>query len=410
MNISILENAIGSESAMPVDNISQDVGTFQAGCYCLYCNANGRFYIGSSAYMGQRKSNHFSMLAQGRHSNGAIQKDYNLHGKSAFVFFVLENCDTIDLEKTERRLIASLKSQLMYNSNSFVHRSNRTHLENALIPIRETSANSMTDKMNKPHRSEGSPEGSLSWLAGIVDANYDTLYRKARRNFPEIKWSATTELTPEHIRVLSAGYSVPDGLLSGNSVVTEDIGRVLIGDVPPPRPAISAKRAPRAWTPESGPNGKEFREALPEIQKEFSNQPAPAENTPTPGRAKFTWPSFHQVRRFLISALLFTVVVMHGLLIWYDCAVLWDIPGQIGGGTVFIVVLAALLLASDATLPRTSGNALAFIFFVDCAAWKVHFEVFKTPVVDNILTGSLCAFICAASFIALYLFRDSKLD
>lgn len=146
------------------------------------------------------------------------------------------------------------------------------------------------------------------------------------------------------------------------------------------------------------------------------HQPAPAvENTPAPGRAKFAWPSiklptFHQVRRFTISALLFAVVVMHGLLIWYDCAVLWDIPGQIGGATVFIVVLAALLLASDATLPRTSGNALAFIFFVDCAAWKVHFEVFKTPVVDNIVTGSLCAFICAASFIALYLFRDSKLD
>lgn len=141
------------------------------------------------------------------------------------------------------------------------------------------------------------------------------------------------------------------------------------------------------------------------------NQPAPAPDVaPTPGRAKFEWPTFHQVRRFLISALLFTVVVMHGLLIWYDCSVLWDVPGQIGGGTVFIVVLAALLLAADPTLPRTSGNALAFIFFVDCAAWKVHYEVFKTPVVDNIVTGSLCAFICAASFIALYLFRDSKLD
>lgn len=142
------------------------------------------------------------------------------------------------------------------------------------------------------------------------------------------------------------------------------------------------------------------------------NQPAPDDEAlpPAPGRAKFELPTFHNVHRFLISALLFTVVVMHGLLIWYDCSVLWDTPGQIGGGTVFIVVFAALLLAADPTLPRTSGNALAFIFFVDCAAWKVHYEVFKTPVVDNIVTGSLCAFICAASFIALYLFRDSKLD
>lgn len=148
------------------------------------------------------------------------------------------------------------------------------------------------------------------------------------------------------------------------------------------------------------------------------NQPAPAiieAMPPAPGRAKrqwpaIKWPTFHHVRRFTISLLLFAVVVAHGLLIWYDCAILWGVPGQIGGGTVFIVVLAALLLASDATLPRTSGNALAFIFFVDCAAWKVHYEVFKTPMVDNIVTGSLCGFICAASFIALYLFRDSKLD
>ena len=113
---------------------------------------------------------------------------------------------------------------------------------------------------------------------------------------------------------------------------------------------------------------------------------------------------------FTISLLLFSVVLLHGALIWYDCAVLWDVPGQIGGGAVFVVVFAALLLASDSTLPRTSGNALAFMAIVDFAAWKVHFEVFKTPVVSDAITGSLCAFICASSFVALYLFRDSKLD
>ena len=209
---------------------------------------------------------------------------------------------------------------------------------------------------------------------------YDTIYRKAKRKFPLLSWHKDATLSAEHIAVLS-------------------------GENKPPRPAISAPAKPA--TP---------KQIIRTDSTIPVNQPAPAvENTPTPGRAKFAWPSiklptFHQVRRFTISALLFAVVVMHGLLIWYDCAVLWDIPGQIGGATVFIVVLAALLLASDATLPRTSGNALAFIFFVDCAAWKVHFEVFKTPVVDNIVTGSLCAFICAASFIALYLFRDSKLD
>ena len=219
-------------------------------------------------------------------------------------------------------------------------------------------------------------EITLAELAAEISANYDTVYRKAKRKFPSVGWAKETALSAEHIAVLS-------------------------GKNKPTRPAISAPTKKTIIRTDS---------TIP------VHQPAPAvENTPAPGRAKIAWPSiklptFHQVRRFTISALLFAVVVMHGLLIWYDCAVLWDIPGQIGGATVFIVVLAALLLASDATLPRTSGNALAFIFFVDCAAWKVHFEVFKTPVVDNVVTGSLCAFICAASFIALYLFRDSKLD
>ena len=140
--------------------------------------------------------------------------------------------------------------------------------------------------------------------------------------------------------------------------------------------------------------------------------PAPASgvSTPAPGWAKMAWPTLHEVRRFLISALLFVVVILHGALIWYDCGALWGVPGAIGGGAVFAIVFAALLLASDDTLPRTSGNALAFMFFVDCAAWKVHYEVFKTPVVENYITASLCAFICASSFVALWLFRDSKLD
>ena len=224
---------------------------------------------------------------------------------------------------------------------------------------------------------------NITELAEAYGRKPDTLWRKAKKELPHPsggKWSLYSELT-------------------------EDEQRILLGNASAPRPAISAPAKP-------APPKQIIRtdSTIP------VNQPAPAvENTPAPGRAKIAWPSiklptFHQVRRFTISALLFAVVVMHGLLIWYDCAVLWDIPGQIGGATVFIVVLAALLLASDATLPRTSGNALAFIFFVDCAAWKVHFEVFKTPVVDNVVTGSLCAFICAASFIALYLFRDSKLD
>lgn len=204
---------------------------------------------------------------------------------------------------------------------------------------------------------------TIAELAEAYGRKADTLYRKAGRAWPGRKWSK-------------------------HSVVTEQEARILLGDWPAPVPA---KEKVRAEKPAS------------------EKHPTPARQKPTPA-PRFKLPTFHTARRATISALLFAVVVLHGLLIWYDCSVLWDVPGQIGGGAVFVVVLAALLLASDNTLPRTSGNALAFMAVVDGAAWKVHYEVFKTPLVENLITGSLCAFICASSFVALWLFRDSKLD
>lgn len=409
MNISILENAISTSSALSVEGLSKEVGTFQSGCYCLYCRPNGRFYIGSSAYMGQRKSNHFSMLARSMHSNGAIQKDYNLHGKSAFTFFVLKNCEPIDLEKTERDLIASLKSPMMYNSNSFANRSNRTHLENSLLPIRETSANSMSDKMNKPHVSDNLPEGSLAWLAGMMGVNYDTLYRKARRRFPEIKWSSMTELTPEQTRVLSEKYSIRNKSISVLPAVTEDQDSVFDSDIP--EVLSSAKSA------ELSGKTERLKSAVPVRTAEKPTAPKP-EKLPTPDGVPAATendtaekePILRAAARVSADILAFVIVIGHAGLLWYDCATLWGIPGQIGGGIVFAAVLLAVLICTQSNLPRSSNTALWFVLFVDIAAWWVHFEVFKTPVVSDAITGSLCAFICASSFVALYLFRDSKLD
>lgn len=146
------------------------------------------------------------------------------------------------------------------------------------------------------------------------------------------------------------------------------------------------------------------------IQQPIVHKPVPAAKSEPPARQKIKWPAFPEIRTAAINILLFGAVIAHAGLIWFDCSELWGIAGQIGGGAVFMVLLAALLLASDSNLPRTSGNAMAFVFFVDCAAWKVHYEVFKTPLVDNVITGALCAFICASSFVALWVFRDSKLD
>ena len=137
--------------------------------------------------------------------------------------------------------------------------------------------------------------------------------------------------------------------------------------------------------------------------------------TPTPagdkgcssGKLKMDWAKF---RAGAIDVLLACIVAGHALLIWYDCTTLWGTPGLIGGGISLLIVLAALLFSMDSNLPRTSGSAMWFVFFVDCGAFWVHYPTFqRSATIGNNETIALCIFLCGMSFAALYLFRDSKL-
>lgn len=111
-------------------------------------------------------------------------------------------------------------------------------------------------------------------------------------------------------------------------------------------------------------------------------------------------------------ALCLVIVVMHGLLIWYDCATLWNTPGFIGGAMAFVIQLAALLFSMDETRVNTSSFALSFVALLDVLAWFAHEPVFRMASngANWYVTASLAGILCAASFVALYLFRDSKLD
>ena len=116
-------------------------------------------------------------------------------------------------------------------------------------------------------------------------------------------------------------------------------------------------------------------------------------------------------RTGLVDALCAIAVIGHGILVWFDCWELWGKAGFIGGGLAFVIILIAFTLATDQTKNRTSENAMWFVFLVDLAAWKVHFDTFiRFSNVGEIVTGCLCAFLCACSFMALYIFRDSKLN
>jgi hypothetical protein len=119
----------------------------------------------------------------------------------------------------------------------------------------------------------------------------------------------------------------------------------------------------------------------------------------------------NRIRDFSILALYFIVVVGHGILVWYDCAQIWGMPGTIAGGIGFAIILAAFLMATDKTRERTSESALTFVAFVDVASIFVHYPVFSGYDVANwITTVCICVFIPCMSWGALYLFRDFKLD
>lgn len=116
-------------------------------------------------------------------------------------------------------------------------------------------------------------------------------------------------------------------------------------------------------------------------------------------------------RNAAVSLLFIGVVIGHAGLVWYDCGQMWGMPGVIGGAVTFAVVLAAVLLASDASKNRTSSSALWFVALIDAAAFFVHVPTFeKYADIGPIETRAFASFLCGCSFVALYLFRDSKLD
>jgi len=163
-------------------------------------------------------------------------------------------------------------------------------------------------------------------------------------------------------------------------------------------------------------------EILLETRKEQPKQKAknlPSKTEKQPERQEEKKPKCEPKKRFdiakfrtgLVDVLCAIAVIGHGVLVWFDCWELWGKAGFIGGGLAFVIILIAFTISTDPTKNITSENALAFVFVVDAAAWKVHFDTFvRFSNVNHIVTGCLCAFLCACSFMALYIFRHSKLN
>jgi Straboviridae intron-associated endonuclease 1 len=80
-----------------------------SGIYRITCTVMGRFYIGSSINLHQRKYNHFRELQRNEHHNQYLQRAWNKYGSDAFTFEVLELVLPISLTAREQYWLDKLK-------------------------------------------------------------------------------------------------------------------------------------------------------------------------------------------------------------------------------------------------------------------------------------------------------------
>lgn len=88
------------------------------GIYMITNMSNGKKYVGQSRNLKDRRYEHFYELKRGVHHNEYLQKSYNLHGESTFVYEVLEVCGKDRLDELEAKYIAkygTLDRSLGYN-------------------------------------------------------------------------------------------------------------------------------------------------------------------------------------------------------------------------------------------------------------------------------------------------------
>ena len=74
------------------------------GIYKIVCTENNKCYIGSTSMnFGDRRDCHFASLENGYHFNKEMQSDYNKYGRGSFVFEVVEEIESSDIEVFKER-------------------------------------------------------------------------------------------------------------------------------------------------------------------------------------------------------------------------------------------------------------------------------------------------------------------
>ena len=84
----------------------------KCGVYQILCIPTGKLYVGSSCQIYVRWSQHRNYLTKGISSCRYLQYAWTKHGRSAFRFSILEECDKGQIEEREQFYIDLLKPAL----------------------------------------------------------------------------------------------------------------------------------------------------------------------------------------------------------------------------------------------------------------------------------------------------------
>lgn len=84
----------------------------KSGIYKIINIKNGKFYLGSSKNLLQRKKKHIYELNKGTHHSSYLQNAYNKYGAEAFRFVVVEHVEEYRLLEVEQQYLDKLKPYL----------------------------------------------------------------------------------------------------------------------------------------------------------------------------------------------------------------------------------------------------------------------------------------------------------
>lgn len=88
--------------------------------YMIKNIVTGKIYIGSTKSPTKRKYSHFQQLRNNKHVSSYLQYSYNKHGKSSFIFEVIEECSPEERKQKELNYINHYKSHIkLYGYNVY---------------------------------------------------------------------------------------------------------------------------------------------------------------------------------------------------------------------------------------------------------------------------------------------------